>query len=263
MTTIRELTMPLSWPIAWRTSLKLVGWAPLLASIVGLMLGFWAIDSNPQAGFFEARVVEILLPFTVSLHIAFILSPADEPPLELLLACPRPIGWVIVERLAVVAFLNGGVALVATLYSLTLPNAGGLLSESSRWVAASVALGGVTLLLTLCSRYGVVGLLLALSLWLSLLLNGDGLVARWPWVQPFHLYLQPGDASWAEYVLNRGTLVLGGVALVAFALRVSRDAEHLLGLRARPTLASLVRTRAEGGARPAPARRDAILDDLG
>lgn len=263
MIPIRKLTRRLRWPIAWRTSLKLVGWVPLLASIVGLMLGFWAMGSNPRIGYFEARVVEIVFPFTVSLHIAFLLSPSDESPLELLLACPRPIAWAIVERLAVVALLNGAVALVATLYSLTLPSAGGLLLESSRWVAACVALGGVTLLLTIRSRYGVVGLLLALSLWLSLLLNGDGLVARWPWFQPFHLYLQPGAVSWAEYALNRGTLVLVGALLVALALRASEDAEHLLGLRAGSSLESLVRTRREGNTPPAPARRDVAIDDIG
>jgi hypothetical protein len=177
------------------------------------------------------RVVEVIVPLVVGLQSAYLLSPEDEPPLEVLLACPRPLAWVLFERLAVLMTLQGGIALMGSLVGLALPQAERWPVAILRWIAPCVAICGVALFATQLTRQGVFGALLVTLLWGGMFFGGDAMIARWPFLWPVHLYLQPGDAAPTVYVLNRATLILAGVGTTALAAYLTRDEERMLGVR--------------------------------
>jgi len=75
------------------------------------------------------------------------------------------------------------------------------------------------------------GALLATLLWCGMLLGGDALIVRWPFLWPIHIYLQPQSMLHTVYALNRAGLMLAGLALTAMAARLTRDEERMLGVR--------------------------------
>jgi len=222
------------WPIAWSASLRLVGWLPSAGGVVAITLGLALSVSTWRAEGahpLTVRVVEVIVPLVVGLQSAYLFSPEDEPPLEVLLACPRPLAWVLFERLAVLMTLQGGVALMGSLVGLALPQAERLSVAVIRWMAPCVAICGVALFTTQLTRQGVFGALLVTLLWGGMFFGGDAMIARWPFLWPVHLYLQPEEATPTVYVLNRATLILAGVGMTALAAYLTRDEERMLGVR--------------------------------
>ena len=92
-------------------------------------------------------------------------------------------------------------------------------------------LGGVAVFTTLLTRQGVLGALLVTVLWGGTLFGGDALLARWPFLWPVHVYLQPMAVSPTVYALNRVVLTLAGSALAVLGSRLTRDEERMLGVR--------------------------------
>ena len=78
-----------------------LAWKTFICAGYPLRVGYYHSAQN---------VVEAVLPLAVGLHAAFLLSPEDEKPLELLLSCPRPLSLALAERLLTMALLQGGVA---------------------------------------------------------------------------------------------------------------------------------------------------------
>ncbi len=223
-------------PIAWHTSFKLVGWWPTAISTLALAGGFVAVYPAARvAGGAAAlaRIIEVVVVLAFGAQAAFLLAPDGEPPLELLLASPRPPAWLLWERLLVLAGLQGSVALAASLVSLALAQDGGLALMTVRWLAPATFLGGVAVLATHVTRQGVFGALLATLLWAGMLFGGDALLSRWPWLWPVHLFLQPDMASPLTYAANRAGLILMGVGLLALTPLLLRDEERALGLARR------------------------------
>jgi hypothetical protein len=222
------------WPLAWRVSLRLAGWPPVagcaLAVTFGLALSAapWRTEGARSRAF---RVVETIVPLVVGLQGAYLLSPEDESPLEVLLACPRPIGWALFERLTVLLTLQGSVALIGSLAGWALVEAEPMSITAMRWIAPSMALCGVALFTTQLTRQGVFGALLATVLWGGMFFGGDAMVGRWPFLWPAHLYLQPGDVTPIVYTFNRAALILGGMGTTALAAYLTRDEERMLGVR--------------------------------
>ena len=221
-----------------RTNARLVGWLPVAGSAVAVALGLALAAGMVWQGP-TGRVVETAVPLVVGLQAAFLLSPEDEPPLELLLACPRPLAWTLWERWAVMMVLQGSVALAGTFVSLVLlGNEGPALSMAeglppavARWLAPCAWLAGVALLTTQLTRQGVFGALLATLMWSGMRVGGDALLSRWPFLWPLHVYLQPEGVAPAVYALNRTGLTLAGLALAALAAYLTRDEERVLGVR--------------------------------
>lgn len=226
--------MKRNWPVAWRTSARLVGWLPLMGSTaaVALLLALnatiWRGEREPLLP--AVRVVETIVPLVIGLHAAFLLSPEDERPLELLLASPRPSFWILLERLLVVAVLQGGVALIGSLAGLVLAGGEGMALTIVRWLAPSVFFGGVALFMTQLSRKGVFSALLTALLWGGLLLASEALPTEFFFLVPMHPYLQPGSVASADYVHNRISLALAGAVLTALALYLACNEERLLGV---------------------------------
>jgi uncharacterized protein len=226
--------------IAWSTSVRLVGWLPALGS--GLAVAFfltlyatiWRGDPLSEALPFlsASRVVETIVPLAVGLQAAFLLSPEDERPLELLLASPRTLPWTLLERLAVLAVLQGIVGLIGSLVGQWVgANQDPFPLLMARWIAPSIFIGGVVLLITQLTRKGTLGVLVALLLWLGLLLGGDVLLDRIFFSWPIHAFMQPGNVVLADYARNRIALILIGLSLIALAACVASDEERMLGVR--------------------------------
>ncbi len=219
--------------LAWHASLKLVGWWPTAFSAILIAAGLAVMLPSSQGSGGTAalaRVLEVVVPLAFAAQAAFVLAPDGEPPLELLLTCPRPLAWALWERLAVLAGLQGGVALAASLVTVALEPGSVLALAIVRWIAPGALLAAVAVLTTQSSRQGVFGALLATLLWASMLFGGDVLLARWPFLWPLHLFLQPEAASPALYAANRASLVLIGLVLLALAAHLLRNEERVLGL---------------------------------
>lgn len=215
---------------AWRASLRLIGWLPtILCALVVLLLGLlnatiWRGGFSPVPG---VHVIEIVVPLAAGVQAAFLLSPEDEPCLELLLASPRPVRLTLLDRALVMGALIGSFALPG---SLVQPEATSI--ALLRWMTPTVWFCGVALFTTLLTRQGTFGALLTILLWGGTLFGGSALVARWPHLWPVHAYLQPGGVDPAIYALNRGLLILAGLLLAGFAAHLAGDEERMLGVGA-------------------------------
>ncbi len=225
---------------SWRTSARLIGWLPVLGSGIAVTVfltlhaTIWRDDpiSESLAFLSATRVVETILPLVVGLQAAFLLSAEDEQPLELLLTSPRSLAWTLLERLAVLAVLQGSVGAVGSLAGQWVgASHDSFLLMMARWVAPSIFIGGVVLLITQLTRKGTLSALVTLLLWIGLLLGGDVLLDRIFFLWPVHAFMQPGNVILAEYIRNRMALTLIGLSLTALAACVVRDEERMLGVR--------------------------------
>jgi hypothetical protein len=214
---------------------------------VAALAGYLAVAGVREAGGVD-MAVEIVMPLAVAAQTTRLLTPNDEPPLEVLLSCPRPSPWLFLERLAVALAFQVGIGLVGMAASMVVAGETDVLQALARWVPPALFFGGVSAILTIRTREPVLGLLVTAFSWAgTLLARGLFLPAEalgFAFPRPFdllqpvlwlvHPYLQPGILSLAEYAANRVVLAgLGGVFL-ALAAGSLRDAEWmLLGVRAR------------------------------
>lgn len=221
--------------IAWKNSLRLMGWLPAAASAAGLALLLTVAHLSKES---TLRLVEIVVPLALAVQTAFIFSPADEYPLEVLLACPRRPAWILLERWAALLAVQGVVALFGTLAALMITGDHDLLLAFTRWIAPALMLSGAAAYATIRSRMAIFGAAVTLLIWFGLVFAGDGLLPGHliaypfnyiqPWLWPFQPYLQPHRLTGADYVLNRIVVSALGIALVALAAYQLRIEEKVL-----------------------------------
>jgi len=223
-------------PVLWRINLKLTGWWPVAVS--ALILGAFFILQilvHSQTGALDLtyprRAVETIVPLLFAVQAAFLLSPDNEPTLELLLSYPKSLPHLFLNRLLLVAGIHLAVAVTATLVFAAIWHTENLALALVRWLAAGIALGGVAIFTTQVTRQGVFGTLLATLLWAASLYGGDGILKVWKWFWPFHVYLQPEKFGLMIYLLNRLALVGIGLGLFLLAMKFLGDADRLLGTR--------------------------------
>jgi flagellar biosynthesis protein FliQ len=210
-------------------NLRLSGWLPLVvgALVVG---GFLALfKANDATMIYLRRVIEVVIPLAFGLHAAFVFAPENEPTIEVLLSCPKPLSRLLGERLLTISLLHGCIALGATLLIAVIWNVENLGLALVRWLVAGIVLGGMAVFTTQLTRQAAFGALMTTLLWASSLYGGDALVKRWPWAWPAHIYLQPEKVSWEIYSLNRFALLLVGLALMILAGVLLRNDERTLG----------------------------------
>ncbi len=224
------------WPIAWELSFRRMNWA--LAAVCGgamaLLLVLAAVIWDGQIGPFSAnRVVELLLPLFAGWQAAYLFSPEDERPLELMLATPRPITWAVLERVGALLLLYLALGGCGTLCTLAVTANTHLSSLLLRWLPPLFWLVGLGLYLALLTRQGTLGALVTLVLCGASAAGSGGLPAELRWAAPLLPYLQAGAANVSSemYALNRFTLVIGGLLLTGLALRLSQNTAHLLGIQ--------------------------------
>lgn len=225
--------------IAWKAAFRAVGWIPLVATAVLLVLG-WLIGSSEPIVlpiFEHLRVIESIVPIAIGLQAAFLFSPDDEPGLEVVMACPRPLAWLLLERLGVLLLLQTIIALAGTAITVQLTDAD-LLTALLRWTAPSLFFAGIGIFITLRSRNALFGLMLTGCMWFVLVLFMEAFIPGQPifaplhYIQPFgwgvHPFMQPQVLSWQDYLLNRGVLAVIGLALIGISVRELRNQEKML-----------------------------------
>ena len=216
---------------AWRADLGTVGWGAAAGSALAVAAWLaahrlWPGELAPMPA---VRAVAVVVPLAMSVQAAFALSPEDDPALELMLSCPRPLSRTLKSRLLIVSALQGSVALAGSLLCLAFAG-GDLATLFARWLTPCLWFSGAAVYTTVLTRRGIMGTLLATTLWGGTLLGGDGIVVRWPSFWPLHAYLQPDATPPDIYVLNRIILAVAGLALLAFSARLANDEEHMLGI---------------------------------
>jgi hypothetical protein len=209
---------------AWRINRVLVGWWPVAASAAGLIVAL-ILQPRGITPLLPERVIETIVPLLAGVQAAFLLSPEDEPGLEVTLACPRPITWTIVERLMWLLALQGGVALIGSA-GLAWYTHESVSVMIARWLAPLLLFTGLGLCLTLISRQIIFSVGLTVLLWCGLMLASEYITRSWPWLWPLSVYAQP---DLADFWLNRLWVALCGLALMRFAaVNLVRDPERVL-----------------------------------
>lgn len=213
------------WP--FQLNLRFVNWMPAVSTVAAITLLMLFDAEASRSGFpWRAHIIEAIVPLIAALQAAFLFAPEDEATLEVMLACPRPIVWVLRERLLILLGLFGSLALLSSLIGAVLSGSD-LLSIIVRWVSPTIFLISVSLLATLVSRQPSLGVVMAIVMWFGFVVAGDALLDRFPFLWPVHIYLQP-DTLKLTYVLNRITLLVIGIGLIALAAHQLRDEERLL-----------------------------------
>ena len=233
---VKEAGMKIPNPIMWRINLKLTGWWPVAVSAAILAVIFilefhLAGSGSEYETMYVRRAVETIAPLLFAIQAAFLFGPDNEPALELLLSYPKPLPRLFLDRLLLVTGMHLAVALAATLVFALTWHAENLALSLIRWLAAGIVLAGVAVFTTQVTRQGVYGTLLAILLWAASLYGGDGILKRWPWFWPFHVYLQPERFGLGTYLLNRLALVGIGLGLFLLAMKLLGDEDRLLGTR--------------------------------
>lgn len=182
--------------------------------------------------------IQLIIPVAAAIHTALIFSPEDEP-LEMLLALPRPITWLVFERVLVVILIHTaigvmGMGLMAA--QNKLPDAGALLAA---WIPAMLFLVSFSLYLTVRTHVMMMGLVGALMAWFIFMLFNPFLMPGMPLPFPFNyiqpllwtvnIFAQPYAFPEVEYyTLNR--LILLGMTVFWFWRTIAQldDSETLL-----------------------------------
>lgn len=224
--------------VAWRVSLKMMGWLPvaITAGVLALTIRDGSQTLMPRL---EISALQLIIPLAMAIQAALVFAADEEPGLEMLLALPRPIAWIIVERLAVVVLAQTGIALAGIALTLAQKPDQDVMVLLISWIPSAVFLSGLALYITLRSRVMVFGALMAAVLWFIFALFGDFFLPGTAWpsplnlVQPFlwaiHVHASPEDfALLRDYWLNRLFLMGAGMWFIWRGLREVRDEEYLL-----------------------------------
>jgi len=222
----RVMTVPARQHLsfAWRHSLHRVGWLPPIVS-AGVTLAVLMLSRVGWLRLATVEAIALIMPIAAALQAAFLFSPEDEPALEVLLAAPRPLAWIVLERLAALWFTHGSAALAVSLIASQLTGETFAVTVV-RWLPSMWLLSSLALCLTLITRRAVLSLAVTCLLWFAQALFGDYLIVQWPFAWPFQLYLTP---THPDYLLNRFFIALLGIGLTALAAtRFVRDEERIL-----------------------------------
>lgn len=224
---------------AWRMSLRLVGWYGMLGSVIGtafLLLAPNDADRMPIAGVLHA--VAGVVPLVVGIQAAFLFSPDDEPSLEVLLAAPRPMAWLLLERTIVLLVLHAILATIGTVVSLIIEPNQDVMIAFVRWLSPMLFFSGLGAFTTLRSRQPAFGAAAAGLVWFVFGFMGGALLPGqptfWPlslvqpFIWPFHIYLQPDDLMMSDYWLNRLVVGAVGIAFLMLSIRLLHDEERVL-----------------------------------
>jgi len=220
---------------AWKNSLRLMGWLPAVLSVGGLATSL-ALGGLSEQNIL--RLIEIVISLSIALQIVFLFSLDNEPPLEVLLTCPRLLRWALLERWITVCVIQGTIALTGTAIILVITGDNHILLAVIRWIPPTLMLSGIAMVTTIRSRMAVFGAAITLLVWFMMVALGDQLLPErlaiypinylQPWLWPFLPYLKPDSMSDMDYVLNRVVVAATGVCLIAFAVRQLRDEEMVL-----------------------------------
>jgi hypothetical protein len=162
------------------------------------------------------------------MQAAFAFAPDDEASLEILAACPRPLYYILMERLVALFTIYGGIGTVTALITLSLLSGDNLLLATARWLAPALLATGIVTRITVLTRRASFGLLIMIMLFFATMSGGAMLVQLYPVLAPLYPFLQPNEVSTTLYVLNRVFLIVSGLSLIISAGWLTRSEERML-----------------------------------
>jgi pimeloyl-ACP methyl ester carboxylesterase len=227
--------------VAWRAAFWQMGFMPLisLVIVVGWILASELLMTDT---WLQGGILAAVVPLLMALQATGVFSVEEEPALEITLVAPRPLSWLIVERLVATTITYTLIALVGAVIILW-KGAGQFTGPSIlvilfSWVAPALFLSGVGLYVSVRTRLVALGMVTVLALWIVF-----GLFARFflpglsfpfplnliqPFLWPVHIAATLQDLGPADFWLNRLFLSNAGVTLLWLAVRAVGDSENLL-----------------------------------
>lgn len=223
----------LDWSTRQRTlNLLILGFTVLLIALA-LRSNAAGNDHEKIPMLLTARVVETIVSLMFAIQVSQAFSPEDEPGMEILLACPRPPAWLLLERLGPALAGQTLVALVCSLIAWSM-SSGSLLTALLRWIPPTLFMGSLALYMNMSTRRSAFSLALSVLMWWAMSFMGASLIQRWPVLWPIDIYMQPEDLQMTEYILNRLFVTLAGIGLALLSARILQDEERtLLGASGR------------------------------
>ncbi len=223
---------------AWRVSRGALAWPLIVGAILGMGVFLLPGADSVMPWFDRQRAVELGLPLAIGIHCALAFAPDDEPGLEVMLACPRPLAWALLERLAMIWAVFGVIGLAGTLAGMSaMPGQAGE-TALLRWIPPAALLSGIGAYTTLRTRVAAFGAAITAIIWFVFVFFSSVLLPNVPMIVPLnyltpviwpvHPYLQPDHLSGGDYGLNRLCVLLVGIGLVRLAARELRDSERVL-----------------------------------
>lgn len=186
------------------------------------------------------------IPPMIAVQIALLTAPEEEPYLEILLACPRPFCWILVERWLVITVLQILVAALGIAASALFMHDGDIAYVLTQTIPPTLLLAGLGAFVSARSKSTSLGVIVALmgsGFWAVgnniLLITG----METPLPRPFdlvqsllwmvHPFLKPDSFIPMDYFANRIIVAGIGLALLGWAATLLNNTEFLLtGTRA-------------------------------
>lgn len=210
----------------WNSNLAFAALTILLI-IASLALNLAGADLEKFQALKTERLVESIISLILAIQVALAFTPEDEPGLEVLLACPRPPPWLLLERLGPILALQTGIALLSSLVIWWMAG-GSLILALLRWIPPTIFLGSLAIYMNLVTHRSAFSVSLLNLMWWALAFLGVYLVQRWPIFWPAHIYLQPDELPLVEYLLNRIFITLVGAGIIGLAARIMQHEERVL-----------------------------------
>jgi pimeloyl-ACP methyl ester carboxylesterase len=222
---------------AWWASFRRLGWMPLFALAALLLLVYFNVKILPH-GIIRAGIVQAMLPFFMALQAAAVFNPSDEPSLEIQMAAPRSMAWLLAERVFAVVVVYSLIALAGIGLTLWIGLEKASASLFLGWLPSALFLSGLGIFVTVRSRMMALGVLLIGFLWFILalfapmFLPGQSFPAPFHLIQPFlwplHVHATLADLAPQDFWLNRLFLTMAGLAFMLLSAYNLRDSEELL-----------------------------------
>lgn len=227
--------------ILWHTTVRQVGWRLMVIAQVVVILFILKPDLlGFQSTTDSLSIIQGIVPLIIAMQTAAIFAPDDEPALEVQLAAPRPLSWLICERLLVVFLLYGVFTTVIGMGVIGFQN----LDTNAwmlvvRWLPAALFLSGFGIFVTMQSRLVAFGVIFIGFAWILFGLFGDFLLQGGmypfplnmlqPFLWAFNIFATPETFEVSgDFWLNRFILSGTGLSLMILAVWQVRDEESVL-----------------------------------
>lgn len=222
-----------------RYSLRLIGAWPMSASLA--LVATIILLGNPTSRFTNpAKAVMVIIPFAVGLQAAFAFAADDEPYLEGNLTLPRPLAWLLLERLGLILIGQGVVAIIGLAIGVIFVSQSRHLDLMLGWLPSMILLGGLASYITQHWRVAAFSTVIIALVWFLMLQFGQQFSPSAPplarplnYLQPFlwmvNPYLEIHHVTPADYWLNRLiVLLLGGYFTIRAAQSLGNSEALLL-----------------------------------
>jgi hypothetical protein len=230
-----------TWASAW----KRAGWK-MPAATLALVVIMTLVEVTGQWGFDLFDIASVIVVVMMGIQTALMASATDEPGLEMIMATPRPLAWLVLERLAVVAVSLLPVALAGAVAVILIEPGVNLLALAACWLTAGLFLSGAAGLLTVRANHPGIGIMIVVLAGLVAGVAQNALLPNHapdlPWAAPLdliqpllwmvHPFLKPDSLSLNDYITNRVIVSGFGLWLLLGMSRMLNDPERLLpGIR--------------------------------